>query len=129
VSLRQRWFRDKLQKKAQKGFQGYPIATIAYYGSDDQHATKVVVGIVMTEGGGAEILEKWFSTSSDVRSDPDINQSIVHFIRTNAARSVVIADHIIGCPHEEGTDYPLGEKCPRCPFWATRDRWSGEMIQ
>ena len=57
------------------------------------------------------------------------NESIVHFIRTNAARSVVIADHIIGCPHEEGTDYPLGEKCPRCPFWATRDRWSGEMIQ
>jgi len=24
---------------------------------------------------------------------------------------------VIGCPHEEGIDYPLGEDCPFCPFW------------
>jgi hypothetical protein len=34
----------------------------------------------------------------------------------------------IGCPHEEGKDYPLGENCPQCPYWANRDRWSGKLI-
>jgi hypothetical protein len=44
------------------------------------------------------------------------------------AKTVVMADRIIGCPHEEGVDYPDGEKCPSCPFWATRDRWSGAVL-
>jgi Extended Signal Peptide of Type V secretion system len=34
-----------------------------------------------------------------------------------------------GRPHEEGIDYPEGSTCPRCPFWAHRDRWSGEVAQ
>ena len=32
--------RYRLEKKARKGFRGYPVATIAYYGPDDRHATK-----------------------------------------------------------------------------------------
>ena len=40
---------------------------------------------------------------------------------------VVMSDRIIGCPQEEGVDYPLGHACPRCPFWAHRDRWTGDM--
>ena len=31
-------------------------------------------------------------------------------------------EEINGCPHEEGVDYPLGEVCPACPFWAHRRR-------
>ena len=31
-------------------------------------------------------------------------------------------EEIYGCPHEEGQDYPLGEVCPACPFWAHRRR-------
>ena len=27
-----------------------------------------------------------------------------------------------GCQHEEGIDYPEGELCPDCPFWAGRER-------
>jgi hypothetical protein len=23
----------------------------------------------------------------------------------------------MGCPHEEGEDFPVGEDCPFCPFW------------
>jgi hypothetical protein len=34
-------------------------------------------------------------------------------------------DRIIGCPHEEGIDYPLGSTCPLCPFWKDKDRWTG----
>jgi hypothetical protein len=64
-----------------------------------------------------------------VRNDPEITEAIVRFIERHGAKSVIVADRIIGCPHEEGTDYPEGEKCPKCPYWATRDRWSGETLQ
>jgi hypothetical protein len=35
-----------------------------------------------------------------------------------------MVEKIFGCPHEEGIDYPEGEKCPYCPYWATHDRYS-----
>ena len=74
-------------------------------------------------------LERWFSEDSDVRSDPEINQAIVELFQEEEIKSVVMADRIIGCPHEEGVDYPEGEVCPECPFWANRDRWTGELLQ
>jgi hypothetical protein len=40
-----------------------------------------------------------------------------------------LTDRIIGCPHEEGKDYPAGDVCPQCPFWANRDRFTHELIQ
>ena len=55
-------------------------------------------------------------------------RAIVEFIERQGVKTVVLADRIIGCPHEEGVDYPSGEKCPECPFWATRDRWSGDVL-
>jgi len=128
VSLKQRWFRDKLRRRAGQGFQGYPVATVAFYGPDDQRASKLVVSIIM-EGTKTVDLERWFSDAGDVRSDPVITEAVWRFIRTHKVRSVVAADRIIGCPHEEGIDYPAGEKCPCCPFWANRDRWTGEIMQ
>jgi hypothetical protein len=73
-------------------------------------------------------LERWFSQDIDVRADPAINREIVEFIGQHQAKSVIVTDGIIGCPHEEGIDYPEGESCPECPFWANRDRWTGELI-
>jgi hypothetical protein len=112
-----------------KGFRGYPIATIAYYGQDDKVATKVAVGIVTREDDYPEYLERWFSTDADVRFNEVINKQILEFIGYHNARSVVITDRIIGCPHEEGIDYPEGENCPKCPYWANRDRWTGKIIR
>jgi len=53
---------------------------------------------------------------------------VVAFFEEHRARSIVMPDRIIGRPHEEGVDYD-GAICPHCPFWAVRDRWSGEVIQ
>jgi hypothetical protein len=50
------------------------------------------------------------------------------FIEQHTAKTVVVADRIIGCPHEEGIDYPEGKQCPACPFWASRDRWTGDVV-
>lgn len=122
-------FRKALQKKARRGFNGYPVATVAVYGLDDKLATKASVAIIAGEDQEPIALERWFSEKGDVRRDYVIQQQILEFIRSHGAKSVVMTDRIIGCPHEEGKDYPEGEKCPRCPFWANRDRWTGEIIQ
>ena len=129
MSLKASWYRNKFTKKRAKGFRGYPIATVAFYGRDDQRATKVSVGIVASEDAEPDVLERWFSDTTDVRTDPEITEAIVRFIELHGAKSVAAVDRIVGCPHEEGIDYPEGEKCTECPFWAIRDRWSGEVVQ
>ena len=118
-------FSKALRKRAKKGLRGYPVATIAFYGPNDSRASKVAVGIVLEEGAEATFLERWHSDIADVRTDPHINEQILTFIRSNEVKSVALVDRIIGCPHEEGIDYPEGEKCPQCPFWAARNRWLG----
>jgi hypothetical protein len=129
MSFKAQWYKDKLAKKASRGMRGYPVATVAFYGPDARRATKVAVGVMEREGLQADVLERWWSETTDVRADAEITEAIVRFIEGHGAKSVVVADRIIGCPHEEGTDYPEGEKCPKCPYWATRDRWSGETVQ
>lgn len=117
-----------LKKKARRGFRGYPVATLAFHGPDDRHATKAAVGIIAAEGAEPSALGRWFSTDTDVRTDPAIALEILTFIEAQGVKSVVMADRIMGCPHEEGTDYPDGQVCPHCPFWAHRDRFLGEVL-
>ncbi|MBI3919456.1 MAG: hypothetical protein HY322_20895 [Betaproteobacteria bacterium] len=118
-----------LWKKARRGFSGYPVATVAFYGPDDKVATKVSAGIVPAEGEEPVALERWFSEKGDVRNEHNILEGVLGFIRAHGAKSVAMVDRVIGCPHEEGIDYAEGSVCPRCPFWAHRDRWTGEPIQ
>ena len=125
MSFKAKWYRDRLAKKREKGFRGYPVATVAFYGPDDKLASKVSVGIVPAENADIAELERWTSDSIDVRNDPGIIQAVLHFIEQHGAKTVVSVDRIIGCPHEEGIDYPEGQSCPRCSYWAGRDRWSG----
>lgn len=85
----------------------------------------MAVGIITRENAEPEALERWFSETGDVRKDPAIAWEILKFIERHGAVTVVMTDGIIGCPHEEGIDYPDGQVCPQCPFWAHRDRWAG----
>ena len=117
-----------LEKQARRGFRGYPVATVAFYGPDDRRATKVAVGIIPSEGAEADPLRRWFSEHEDARTEPGIARHIGQFIEAHGAKSVVLVDRIIGCPHEERIDYPEGSACPQCPFWASLDRWSGQPL-
>ena len=117
-----------LKKKARRGFRGYPAATVAFYGPDNTRASKVAVGIVNAEGEHPAAMQRWFSEDGDIRMDTVVGNSILRFVEEHAVKSVVVTDGIIGCPHEEGIDYPDGQICPRCPFWAHRDRWTGDIV-
>ncbi|MGH9405645.1 MAG: hypothetical protein ACRD3D_07415 [Terriglobia bacterium] len=119
-----------LQKKARRGFRGYPAATIALYGPDDRRATKIAVGIIDKEGAEPVEMRCWFVEEGDIREDALIQGEILSFVRSHGALTVITADRIIGCPHEEGVDYPKGQAyCPQCAFWIGRDRWSGEKVE
>jgi hypothetical protein len=92
----------------------YPIATVAHYGPDDRTTTKIAVGIV-NQLGNVLALERW--VGPDVATNREIAAQIQAFIAQHGARNVIITDGVIGCPHEEGLDFPEGEDCPFCPFW------------
>jgi hypothetical protein len=111
-------------------FRGHPVVTVAFYGPNDTLATKVVVSVFVTERDEPDVLRRWFSEGGlDVRHDLTIGGQILAFLKPYAPRSTVVTDGIIGCPHEEGTDYPEGASCPQCPYWAGRDRFTKERVQ
>jgi len=116
-----------LHKKARRRSRTYPLATIAYYGPADQRATKVVVGIV-DQQNTLLAMEKWLSEQEDVRVSPTLNHQLVDFLDQSHAASVIMPERIIGCPHEEGIDYPNDGACPHCPFWEGKDRWTGAPV-
>ena len=65
-----------------------------------------MVAIVKAEGDEPTALERWFAEDIDVRTDPAVANDILRFLQAHRAKSVVMTDRIIGCPHEEGIDFP-----------------------
>jgi hypothetical protein len=118
-----------LRRRSRRGFRGYPAATVAYYGPDDARATKVAVALVVSERAEPSEPRMWTVEEGDARVDPFVRAAVVDCVRAARAVSVVVADGILGCPHEEGADYPEGGSCPECPFWVGRERWSGALVE
>ncbi len=116
-----------LNKRVRKGDKGFPIATVAFYGPDDKTATKLVCAIIPYEGAEPDLMKKWFS-SSDIRKSEMVLKEVLVYIDENGVKTVGMLEEIIGCPHEEGIDYPEGESCPECTFWRGRDRFTGELL-
>ncbi|NJN92761.1 MAG: hypothetical protein HC875_01060 [Anaerolineales bacterium] len=92
----------------------YPIATIAHYGPDSRTVTKIAVGVV-NQHDMVLAMERW--AGPDVATNPGIKAQILAFIGQHGAKNVIVTDGVIGCPHEEGLDFPEGEDCPFCPYW------------
>ena len=107
----------------------YPLATITVYGPDSTLATKLVVAVIERPGQREpSAMRSWTTHAVDVRHDPVIAADVAAFLLEHGAKETVSTDRIIGCPHEEGIDYPIGRTCPRCPFWAGIDRFTHEPI-
>jgi len=114
----------RLSKRSRRGFRGFPAATVAWYGPDDTRATKAVVSIVPDKGSEPTHQATFVGGGADLREDPFTGDQVVAFVEKHDAVSVFVAGEVLGCPHEEGVDYPEGGACPDCPFWAGRDRWA-----
>ena len=120
--------RYELEKRAKRKRE-FPIGTVAWYGPTASRASKVAVSIFLSEKSDPDILERWFAEERDVRDDFDVLRNILDLLKRHDVKSVAMSDRIIGCPHEEGIDYTEGQPCPQCPYWAGRDRWTGERVQ
>jgi hypothetical protein len=107
-----------LERRAQKGFQGYPLGIIAFYGINDSIANKAVIGIIKEAGGSPESIRKWNFEGGDLRKDVPTIKELFRYIEAHHVISVALAPGIYYCPHEPGVDFPEGESCPRCAFWS-----------
>ena len=107
-----------LEHRAQKGFQGYPLGIIAFYGYNDKSAVKAVIGIVKEAGGAPEHIRKWVSEKGDLRKDVPSIKELFRYIEAHHVQSVALTPGIYYCPHEPGIDFPEGGTCPHCAFWS-----------
>jgi SEC-C motif len=92
----------------------YPLGTVAMYGPDDKTTTKIAAGVFL-HGGAEAIIKRWVAT--DVTTNPKIQQELRDFFFQHGVKTVAMSEGNMGCPHEEGLDFPHGEDCPFCPFW------------
>jgi hypothetical protein len=93
----------------------YPIGTVALYGPDDKITTKIAAGVIKSRNA-EPILERWVAT--DVTTSPKVQREIKEFFEPHGVETIAMSEGNMGCPHEEGEDFPDGEDCPFCPFWA-----------
>ena len=92
----------------------YPVGTVAFYGPNDKLVTKLVAGVIMSDNA-EPILKTWVGTK--IKGNPKIERELKEFFDAHEVESVAVTDGNLGCPHEEGEDFPVGEDCPFCPFW------------
>jgi hypothetical protein len=92
----------------------YPIGTAAMYGPDDKTTTKIAAAVILHDGA-EPIMRRWVAT--DVTTNPKVQQEMQEFFLQHGVKSVAMSQGNLGCPHEEGEDFPDGEDCPFCPFW------------
>ena len=104
---------EEYEAKHQKPPQ-YPIGTVAMYGPDDKTTTKIAAGVIVHDGAEA-IIQRWVATN--VTTNPKVQQEMKELFLQHCVKSVAMSDGNMGCPHEEGMDFPHGEDCPFCPFW------------
>jgi hypothetical protein len=96
----------------------YPVGTLAYYGPDNVKTTKIVAGVLYSKDANA-IIRRY--VASDCLTNPKIQQQIDEFFEDHGVKMIVNPDGNIGCPHEEGEDYPKGKDCPFCPYWSCKE--------
>lgn len=79
--------KKRIAKQVKKGFKGYPLIAIAYFGETPELATTVSVQFIAEEG--AEPQEQTFTAQHDAREDETIQTVLLKIIERADAKSVV----------------------------------------
>jgi hypothetical protein len=75
--------KKRIEKLVKKGFKGYPVVAIEYFGSSKDCATEVVMTFTAEENVDAQTQK--FVSKNDARTDETIQSVLVKTIeRTNA---------------------------------------------
>lgn len=78
--------KKRIAKQVKKGFDGYPLISLAYFGVTTDCATEVDVTFLSEEGAEAQVQK--FSSSSDVREDETIQSVLVKIIERAEPKTV-----------------------------------------
>jgi hypothetical protein len=77
----------RIAKRVQKGFQGYPQISLAYFGKSEDYASEVVVGFISEEGDAVQ--EQKFTSKCDARKDETIQTTLLKVIERADAKTVI----------------------------------------
>lgn len=85
--------KKRIAKHVKKGFKGYPLISIHYFGDTTDCATEVVVQFTLSEE--TEVQEERFATTTDARESEVIQTTLLKIIERANAASVVESDIVV----------------------------------
>jgi hypothetical protein len=78
--------KKRIAKQVKKGFDGYPLISLAYFGVTADCANKVEVTFLAEEGAAAQV--QTFSSNRDAREDETIQSVLVKIIERAEPKTV-----------------------------------------
>ena len=82
----------RIAKQVKKGFHGYPLVSLEYFGKTPDSASEVVISY--TEEEGAEPQKQTFASGGDAREDETIQSTLLKIIERADAKTVTEIDGI-----------------------------------
>ncbi len=84
--------KKRIEKQVKKGFKGYPMVSLEYFGQTSNTATEVVISFTLEEDAAPQIQK--FVSKNDAREDETIQSVIVKTIELSNANSVTQMDGV-----------------------------------
>jgi len=78
--------KKRIAKQVRKGFHGYPLVSLEYFGKTPDSASEVVISF--TEEEGAEPQKQTFVSGGDAREDETIQSTLLKIIERADAKTV-----------------------------------------
>ena len=82
----------RISKRVKRGFHGYPMISIQYFGPSETLATKVEVGFIQEEN--AEPMLETFNSETDIRVDETVQTTIIKIIDRVDAKTVTLDENV-----------------------------------
>jgi hypothetical protein len=82
----------RISKRVKRGFCGYPMISIEYFGPSQALATKVEVGFIQEEN--AEPMLETFNSQTDIRKDETVQTTIIKIIDRVDAKTVTLEEKV-----------------------------------
>lgn len=78
--------KKRIAKQVKKGFHGYPLVSLEYFGKTPDSASEVVISFTGEEG--AEPQKQTFVSGGDAREDETIQSALLKIIERADAKTV-----------------------------------------
>lgn len=88
--------KKRIAKQVKKGFHGYPLVSLEYFGKTPDTASEVVISF--TEEEGAEPQKQAFLSSGDALEDETIQSTLLKIIERADAKTVTEIDGVSNLP-------------------------------